>query len=279
MRKPGTRITSIILSAGMLLSLALVMVAGCSSGGGSASSMMHKMSWDTSRLAYTNVEALRKDPALEDLYDEWRENAGQVLSAHGIDRNSVNAMASGSEITIIMGSLDLMAVREELDDRDYDDDEYRGVEVWKKPYGDELVALKDDSIIIGPADSVKECLRVIEGAEDSFADKQHAADVMNRLPGGLFVHVSMSNWFTGLLLGGFEALGISAKKVDEYTLRFTFVLKFSDPAYAENAMNKVEDFIDNNSSYRNVEAKQDGQFVIATGEIDIEDAAGVLGSW
>jgi len=238
---------------------------------------MEKMSWDTTQLTYINVQSLRSDPALDDLYEEWRDDAGQMLSAHGIDRNSVDSIGYGSEVTIIMGNFDLASVRDELDTRDYNDDEYRGVEIWRKPYGNEVTALKDGLIVIGPEDPIKECIRVLEGAEDSFADKQDAADVMNRLPGGLFVHVSMSNWFTGLLLSGFESLGISAQKADEYTMRFTFVLKFDDPAYAEDAMNKVEDFIDN--SYRNVEARQDGQFIIATGEIDVEDAAEGLGNF
>ena len=275
--KKSRRTIGVILSMGMLVSLAIIMIAGCSSAGGSASAMMEKMPWDTSQLTYVNVASLRDNAALDDLYDEWRDGTGQMLSAHGIDRNSVSSMAYGSEITIIAGSFDLAAVREELDDRDYDDDEYRGVEVWEKPYGNELVALKGSLVIMGPEDPVKECIRVMEGSEDSFADKQHAADVMNKLPGGLLVHVSMSNWLSGMLLGGFEALGMSAQKADEYTLRVTFVLKFDDQAYAEDAKNKVEDLVD--TSYRNVEVRQDGQFIIATGEIDVEDASDAFGEW
>ena len=190
---------------------------------------------------------------------------------------SVSSMAFGSEVTIIAGSFDLATVRQELDERNYDDDEYRGVEVWQKPYGNELVALKGSLVIVGPEDPVKECIRAMEGSEDSFADRQHAMDVMDKLPGGVFVHVSMSNWLSGLLLGGLEALGTSAQKADEYTLRVTFVFKFDDQAYAENAKNKVEDFVDN--PCRHVEVKQDGQFIIATGEIDVEDAGDLFGGW
>jgi len=277
MRKP-TNLRNIVVSLGLLASLVLTLVlTGCSSGGGSAAAMMEDMSWDTTQMTYLNVEALRNDPALDDLYDNWREDEGQMLNAHGIDRNSVTSIGYGSEVTIVAGSFDLAEVRHELDTRDYDDDEYRGIEVWRKPYGNELTALKGGLIIIGPEDPVKECIRVMEGTEDSFADRQDARDVMNKLPGGLFVHVSLSNWFTGLLLSGFESLGISAQKADEYTLRFTFVLKFDDRAYAEDAMNKVEDFVDN--SYRNVEARQDGEYLIVTGEIDVEDASDALGGW
>ncbi len=271
----SSKLCSIILSLGILASLALMVVSvGCSSSGGSASAMMEKMTWDTTQLTYINVEGLRNDSALEDLYDQWREDAGQMLSTHGIDRNSVQSMGYGSEVTIIMGSFDLAAVRHELDTREYNDDDYRGVEVWKKPYGNELTALMDGVIIIGPEDSVEDCIRVIQGGEDSFADKQNARDVMNKLPNGLFANLSMSNWFTGLLLGGFESLGISAQKADQYTLRFTFVLKFNDRGYAEDAMNKVEDFVE--GSYRNVQARQDGEYVIVTGEIDVDDAGSML---
>lgn len=272
------KLSMIVLSIGVISSLALaVVVAGCSSGAGSAAAMMEKMSWDTNQLTYVNVEALRNDPALKDLYDEWRDSSGQILNTHGIDRNAVKSIGYSSEVTIVMGDFDLAAVRHELDDREYDDDDYRGVEVWKKPYGNEFTALMKGLIIIGPEDSVKESIRVIEGAEDSFADKQDARDVVNRLPKAFFVNVSMSNWLTGLLLSGFESLGIAAEKADQYTLRFTLVLKFDDPRYAETALNKVEDFVEMN--YRNVKVRQDGEYVTVTGDMDIDDADSVFERW
>lgn len=268
-----------VISAVVLLSfLALaILTAGCSSSAGSPLAMMEKLPWDTSQMTYVNVKALRSDPALEDLYGLWRQSMAQIVNTHGIDRNMVHAMALGSNVTLITGKFDLSGVRQELDKRDYDEGQYRGVEVWRKPYGNELTALMDRLIIIGPEDTVKVCIRIINDGDDSFSDRQHARDVLSKLPNGLYVNVSMSNWLTGLFLSGFKSLGISAQKADEYTLRFTFVLKFDEPRYAENAVNRVEDFV--KISYRNVKASQDGEYVIVTGEIDIDDADSVLGKW
>lgn len=257
-----------------ILGLVCILALGIASGGcaskTSADGATNKMPWDTNRFVYVDVNALRSDDDLVDLYDTWKESAGTMLTLHGIDRSDVSWAAYGGLLTLLGGDFRLDDIRHELDGRNYTEDEYRGVEVWGKPYGNELVALMGDLIIIGDEASVEESIRVIKDNEDSLGDQSDVADVLKRLPNGAFTEVDTDNWLIDSMLAGFEALGLSAEKKDDQTLKITAVVKFDDEEYARDALVRIEDYMD--LQYMHVEVTRDGQFVIGTAELDISDA-------
>lgn len=161
------------------------------------------------------------------------------------------------------GDFDLDGVRNELEDRDYDDDEYKGVEVWKDY---EWVALMGNLIITGSEEAVKDCIKVIKEGEDSLADDRDAGDVMHRLPTGIWLSYSTYETYEDL-----EANGYSFGKKDEDTLRMTWVLRFRDEDAAEDAMEEIEDDLAEEPDFKHVDVDQDGEFVMVTADIDIED--------
>ena len=92
--------------------------------------MLAKVPSDTASLKYVDVQALRNDADLDDLYDAWKASVDSRLEAHGIDHGDVNVFAHGmsadKRFTLLVGKFDLDEVRDELDDRHYDEGRVQG---------------------------------------------------------------------------------------------------------------------------------------------------------
>ena len=270
----------LVVSLGVLLAMALASV-GCASGNG-LTDMLAKVPEDTASLKYVDVQALRNDADLDDLYDAWKAAVDTRLEAHGINHGDVNVFASSlnsvRRFTLLVGKFDLDEVRDELDDRYYNDDEYKGVEVWQKQAGfayelDSEVALMGNLVIMGNEAGVEACIKVIKEGEDSWLSKADIKDVSSRLPSGLYVDLQKTE-LAGLLIKGLEASGISAKKQDGDTLRIGGVAKFEDEDDADHADNAIENLME--QQFKSVEVTQDGIFLKGSAELDIEDAASLF---
>lgn len=267
----------LVVCLAVLVTTGAVASAGCASSGG-LTSMLARVPADTASLKYLNVKALRNDIDLEDLYDAWKSSAGSRLEAHGIISSEVSAFAAsagtGKRFTLLVGNFDLDGLREELDDRHYDQEEYRGVEVWEREVGwlsdlESRVALMGTLIVLGNEAGVESCIKVIKAGDASWLSKVDMNDVASRLPGGLYVELA-TQW-TGLLAKGFEAYGISAKKQDSDTLKIAGVAKFNDEDDADDAEDAIEDMMD--QRFDSVEVSQEGIFLEGRAELDIDDAA------
>src|SRR5512137_250040 len=147
----------LVVSLGVLLATMALANTGCASSGG-FTSMMAKVPEDTTSLKYVNVKALRSDADLDNLYDAWKASVSSGLEVLNINYSDVNVFAHGSSVdrrfTLLVGKFDLDKVREELDDRGYDEGEYKGVEVWEKEVGlgsvlESRVALMGNMVIAG----------------------------------------------------------------------------------------------------------------------------------
>jgi hypothetical protein len=267
----------LVISLGVLLATMAVASLGCASSSG-LTAMLNRVPADTASLKYVNVKALRNDGDLEDLYDAWKARVGSRLETHGINPGDVSVFASneavlGKRFTLLGGKFDMDMVREDLDDRHFEKDEYRGVEVWKKEAGwfvdlDTEVALMGDLVIIGDESGVEACIKVIKSGDASWLSKVDINDVSSRLPGGLYVE--MGKEWTSLIATGLEAYGVSAKKQDSDTLKIAGVAKFNDEDDADNAENTIENMMD--QRFDSVEVTQEGAFLEAGAELDIDDA-------
>lgn len=266
----------LVVSLGVLLATMAVASTGCASSSG-LTAMLARVPADTASLKYLNVKALRNDIDLEDLYDAWKASTGPRLEAHGIISSEVSAFAAsagtGKRFTLLVGSFDMDGLREELDDRHYDEEDYRGVEVWEREAGwgsdlESRVALMDTLIILGNEAGVESCIKVIKAGDASWLSKADMNDVASRLPGGLYAELAME--WTGLLAKGFEAYGISAKKQDSDTLKIAGVAKFNDEDDADDAEDAIEDIMD--QRFDSVEVTQEGLFLEGRAELDIDDA-------
>ncbi|GEM_PF-1155003 len=267
----------LMLSLGVLVATMAVAGAGCASSSGLAA-MLARVPDDTESLKYVNAKALRNDADLEDLYDAWKATVDSRLEAHGVDHGDVSLFVfgtgSGKRFTLVTGNFDMDEVRDELDDRHFERDEYRSVEVWKKEAGwgydqDSDVALMGDLIILGNEAGVESCIKVIEAGDASWLSKADNNDVSSRLPGGLYADLEQAG-VPSLSMAGLEVFGISAKKQDGDTFKIAGVAKFEDEDDADKAEDAIEYLMD--LQYNRVDVSQEGLFLEASAELDIDDA-------
>jgi hypothetical protein len=268
----------VFLAVSLLVVLAMALGnTGCASSGG-FTSMMAKVPADTASFKYVNVKALRNDADLEDLYDAWKAGVNSRLEALGISHSDVNIFAHGSSadgrFSLVVGKFDLDEVRKELDDRNFDEGEYRGAEVWKREVGfdpvlESQLALMGNLIIMGDQEGVEGCIRVMKAGAASWLSEADVNDVANRLPGGVYVDLQ-EQVLANILVKGLEVTGISAKKLDGDTLKITGVAKFNTEDNADDAENAVENLMD--LQFDHAEVTQEGNFLDGTAELKIVNA-------
>lgn len=262
--------TVMILSTIFVSLLVLVGAGvGCTSEAKEATTMMERVPWDTNRLVVTDVAGLRSDGDLGGIYTAWKDAMGHEMETHGIDSSDVSVSASGGGLSLYQGDFDLAEVRHELEDRDYSEYEYKDVEVWQKPHGNEWVALMNGFIVIGTKESVQECLTVIREETGSLSDRQDARDVMDRLPDGVITQIGSVEPLSLLGIFDLEAWGMSVNKKDAQTVEIVAVYKFDDEDAAYNAMDGLEDLLD--LVYRSVNVSRDGIYLTAEADQDIDD--------
>ena len=261
----------------------LVLGAGCAGDGqgnggngnngevADVTSMMEKVSKDTTEFIFIDVKALRGDDDLGGLLQDLQDSLEGLLEVMGTDLGNINALASAEDVSLFDGGFDFDDIRDELNSQGFDEDEYEGVEVWESPYGG-WVALVENLIIMGHQDGVKDCVDVVGGTEGSLGDTRDAEDIMDRLPSGI-----SAGFYIGDTIAVvdseyqyLEASGWSFTKIDEDTLVMTTVLRFDNEDAAEDAIAEVEEDFEE-KEFKHLDFDQDEEFVKLTAEIDIDD--------
>ena len=267
----------LVVGLGVLLAATAVASVGCASSSG-YTAMLSRVPSDTTSLKYVDVKALRNDADLDDLYDAWRVGMNSGLEALGINHSDVNAFAHGSSadrnFTLLVAKFDPDDVRSELDDREYDQDDYKGAEVWKREVGwdpvlESRVALMGNLIIMGNEDGVEGCISVIKAGAASWLSDADVNDLASRLPGGVYVDLQNQD-LAGVFINGLEVTGISAKKLDGDTLKIAGVAKFDNEDAADDAEDAIENLMD--LQFDHADVTQEGEFLEGSAELDIADA-------
>jgi len=274
----------IISAMGLITLLALLAVGASCAGDGEGNggngdngevadvtSMMEKVSKDTTEFIFIDVKALRGDDDLAGLLQDLEDSLEGLLEVMGTDLGNINALASAEDVSLFDGGFDFDDIRDELNSQGFDEDEYEGVEVWESPYGG-WVALVENLIIMGHQDGVKDCVDVVGGTEGSLGDTRDAEDIMDRLPSGI-----SAGFYIGDTIAVvdseyqyLEASGWSFTKIDEDTLVMTTVLRFDNEDAAEDAIAEVEEDFEE-KEFKHLDFDQDEEFVKLTAEIDIDD--------
>lgn len=274
----------IISVMGLITLLALLGVgAGCAGDGegnggnrdnggvADVMSMMEKVPKDTTEFTFIDVKALRGDDDLAELLQDLEDSLEDLLQPLATDLDNINRLASADNIALLDGGFDLDDMRDELDSQGFDEDGYKGVEVWESPRGG-WVALVENPIIMGYQDGVKNCIDVIEGTEESLWDNRDAEDMMDRLPSGLCAGFYIGDTVApaGWEYQDLEASGWSFRKMDEDTLVMTWILRFDNEEAGHDAIDEIEADLEE-EGFKNFDFEQDEDFVKVTGEINIDD--------
>jgi TATA-box binding protein (TBP) (component of TFIID and TFIIIB) len=252
---------------GVFVIAVVIACSGCIFGGGnSAKDMAEMVPEDAGLFAHYNIQTMRDDKDLDDAYESIEEMFDEIAD-FGIDIEDTNYMVDAGSIMIFRGKFDLEDVRDELDDADFDKDDYKDVELWLDE--SEAVAISKDNVIYGLKDNVKDCIKVMKGSEESVYEGDFK-DVIDKLPDGIETRVKTSDFeYKDALAWGFVLM-----KGDEDTLLEQGVIKFDDEDDAEDAKSEVKRNL--KTVLDDVEVTQNGEFLEYTGK---RDTVMVIASW
>ena len=270
----------------LLLAAALLIPTSCGGESGTIVGVMKQIPAGANDIVYWNVKEMEKDEDLHGMLDRWKADneawldqfavrTGDVEHFLGFSTGpaggpagnvSTGNVSAGDASAVVKGTFDLEQMRTQLGSREYNDGDFKGLEVWESPDGVYWVVLTKDMVGGGPKEDIIESIRVMEGGDPSLYDDQDARDVVDRLPGGVLMHFRKAGESP---LAGELAYGDSFKRKDQETLEAHIVLKFLEPEDAAAVLEIVEEEAD--LAYDKISAKQDGRYLRIDGEIDIED--------
>ena len=272
---------SLALFVSALLAMALGAACEDGIGGGPSGDPLGLVPDDAYSVAVVDVEQILQGDAPDDLVEEIEDGWEDALDDMGVDIDDVSTMviARGSEGTTIVldGEFDFEQVRDELDDADYDDRDYRGYEMWEG--GSRFVssaALLEGSgqIVLGSVSVVQNVLKDLSRGSGSLLDddQNNVLKALRKAGGGW--EVSARETCNYSEVRGCEAIGTTISRGDEqYSVELTLAVLFRSERTAESEMGDLEDEIED-SLPRQMdieEVRADGEFVIITIAIDEDD--------
>ena len=262
------KIIGVLVALGILISL----TAGC--GGGASSiikEIMQLLPDDTDYLMYADIASLRSDRDFEDQYDDLESMFEYDLDMIGLDASDVDSVTFAvsddyyCEWTFITGDFDLDDFRDALEDDYYDEDEYRGVEIWSDGY--DAYALIDDMIVYcDDEDALEDAIkRSVGEGSSSMYDDEDFADVFNQTPSGVLVGIGEGGW------SEYRCVGFSFSKASRDSVELNACFKFSSAGKAEDYERDIEDEVEYMGDVYDIDVRRSGDCVIATAEMDIDD--------
>ena len=214
---------------------------------------------------------------LEDkLEDYWDITIG----AMGILTNETESLIVGASDSdtymILKGEFDFEYIRDDLNDNDYDDDDYRGYEIWSG------VGLRDAStvalieeaglVLAGSENAVQDILRNL--ARDLRARDGALKDTLRAMDraGEGWVVFGLSDCSDELR--GCEAVATAISAAERYEFQFTEVALFRNERTAESQLDEIEEMSEEGrDGFITESITLDEEFVIGVSSIDEDDFA------
>ena len=280
--------TSVRQAASLLLggiaALSLLLAAGACLGGGSGSAergadnLTKMLSGDAKSVAYLDVAALEDDDNLSDLRRSVESDWD--FESYDIDLWDLDYMARAEEDgggdVILLGGVGDRDLRDELDDRGYDDDEIDGVEVWvdSSSTWEAFAFLPGGAVLIAYyEDDMEDMLRRRDRGGSSLDDAM--GDVWRDLPSG-YLRAGSTNCDD--LADGCVGLGLSMEKENSREGKLVMLIEFDSERDAERAEDDIWDNWDDRDDCDDPAVSQSGSRVRAEVVCDL-DEFGSLGGF
>lgn len=175
----GPHVPSLCLLAVLLLAVASAQ--GCGTGGGGRSELQGILTLvpaDSESVSVYDFEEMRREEpprTFRDAYEDLLGGTGLEELGVVIDELAQLVFASGDDWYLVLagGDIDFVYVRDQLEDHDYDEDQYRGFELWEgAAWRGEAVAFLEDrgQVVTGDAEAVRSVLRMLDRGSDSLVD-------------------------------------------------------------------------------------------------------------
>ena len=238
---------------------------------------------DLQRILENDLLAEKID-AEEDL-EPFEDSLGEDslgIDQLGIDQEDLSGLLTitrdGAGVAVMKGSFNLEDVRDELEDADveFEEDSYRGYEVWDNNAGS-LVAVFDEYLVIGSEDQVETVLknlynevRTLERADEDNEMKQ----ILDKVGAGYMVYASTGDICSAV--DNCDGYGWALTEVDESDEEAVveIVLLFSSERRAERAADdydQVADFLERVDDLDIDDTEADGHFVVGQAIQDLEE--------
>ena len=273
--------TSLRQTASLLLggiaALSLLLAAGACLGGGSGSAergadnFIKMLSGDAESVVYLDVAALEDDDDLSDLRRSVESDWD--FDSYDIDPRDLDYMAyaeeDGGGDVFLLGGADDRDLRDELDDRGYDDDEIYGVEVWidSSSTWEAFAFLSGGAVLIAYyEDDMEDMLRRRDRGGSSLDDE--VGDVWRALPSGYLRAVGAN---CDDVADGCVGLGMSLEKENSREGKLVMLVEFDSERDAERAEDDIEDGWDDRDDCDDLAVSQSGSRVRAEVVCDLDE--------
>ena len=228
-----------------------------------------------------DVEDLLSRDAPDDLADGFEDSWEDRLDDIGISIDDVETLvqATGDDgsFVILAGEFDFEQIKDELDDADYDDDEYQGSEMWAEGQlwvSAAAILEGRGEVVLGSVEAVEGVLKSLNrGSGSLLQDDDHDVRRALKRPGQGW-YVVASEGCSGADVRGCEALGAAVSRGSEsYLVKITSAFLFRNERTAESEMSDLEDHLDDEfPRYVDIEdVSTDGMFVIVITTVDEDD--------
>ena len=260
-------------TSGLVLLLVIVVVAMALSGVFSGGNPQPKSILD---LVPDDAEAVRRSNvgeilAVDFLADELFPNG--VFSAEHLGINDedidhfVTATWNSGAVDVVQGDFELDDIRYELEDAGFEEDTYRGYEVWEFPQRGGMALLDGYIVAAASIDSVESVLKNLYNGSGSLARADADNDMkrmLNELDDGFQIQAQLGNRCQVERCRGYV---FALTEADENTERFTvrFALLFGNERSAERAADdydEVADFLELAQGIDIEDTEADGDFVV-----------------
>lgn len=271
-----SKVLTILTGLLMVTLLFALILSGCGGEAGSFTSLtsLAKMApSDTNTIFFVDVKSFKSDEIFSELYEEMKDSFAYTINAGSVDDvmsfddiHYIGTGVSGSgEIIWLTGDFNFEAIREQLKNDDYTQNDYNDVEVW---YGSaDVIAIHNSTLIIGDEGAVEESVATIGAPEKSvYQTNRDIRDVIGAMSSGLYSLVFIEPFYPGS-----SAVGISFSKLDADLMKFSGCFKFENNEDAEDTLSVIKSDMEESEFY-NVEVRRSGNLAKFSAEINMEEA-------
>ncbi|EHP87051.1 hypothetical protein [Methanotorris formicicus] len=202
-----------------------------------------------------------------------KEEENPFLKNLGVDVEDTNyiisAYSESSAIIIVDGNFNLKNFKEFLNEKGYEKDSYKGVEIYKtkSPLGKSSVAVIGNKIVFGLNEGVENCIDTIVGNKKSILNMKDIAEIKDMVSGGDMYSIARANKENKY---NATCFGVGIKYLDNNTVYYKIITKYKNENSAkigyENALKNIE--IEKEDGFYDINAKRDGLFVIMESKIN-----------
>ena len=254
-----------------MVPFAAIFIAGCGTvGSGGGDDLLDMILPDTRVVGITDVATFTAGDVPESVGGDWEESGFAEMGVLESEvETSLTAANSGGRYGMVMGEFDFEFVGDTLYDDNYDDEDFRGYEVWGSRGRDVAIGLVESHglIVAGTEGHVYTVLRNLSN-EASAGGSTDIVRVMRRAGDGWVRYGEAS---CDESLRGCLAVSASFSTGERYEIEFKGALLFRNERAAESQREDVEEMFESNRDIVVESIVATDEFVEVRGRIDEDD--------